>query len=138
VLDMLQAMNTGHEGSMTTIHANTPRDAMSRIEAMVGMSGVNMSESLVRQTIARSLEVIIQLSRGTDGKRRISSISEITGTEGAVIALQEIFRFEQTGTDKDGQILGEYRATGVRPRALERIARFGIDPLAIAKEHTPE
>jgi pilus assembly protein CpaF len=138
VLDMLQAMNTGHEGSMTTIHANTPRDAMSRIEAMVGMSGVNMSESLVRQTIARSLEVIIQLSRGTDGKRRIASISEITGTEGPVIALQEIFRFEQTGTDKDGQILGEYRATGVRPRALERIARFGIDPMAIAKEHTPE
>jgi pilus assembly protein CpaF len=134
VLDMLQAMNTGHEGSMTTIHANTPRDAMSRIEAMVGMSGVNMSESLVRQTIARSLEIIVQLSRGTDGKRRIASVSEITGTEGQVITMQEIFRFEQTGTDADGRIQGEFRATGVRPRALERIARFGIDPVAIARE----
>ncbi len=134
VLDMLQAMNTGHEGSMTTIHANTPRDAMSRIEAMVGMSGVNMSESLVRQTIARSLEVIVQLSRGTDGRRRLASISEITGTEGAVITMQEIFRFEQTGVDKNGQIQGEFRATGVRPRALERIARFGIDPMEIARQ----
>ncbi|HEY0709878.1 MAG TPA: CpaF family protein [Polyangia bacterium] len=136
VLDMLQAMNTGHEGSMTTIHANTPRDAMSRIEAMVGMSGVNMSESLVRQTIARSLEIVIQLARGTDGKRRVTSISEITGTEGNVITMQEIFRFEQTGVGENGQILGEYRATGVRPRALERIARFGIDPVEIARQHT--
>jgi pilus assembly protein CpaF len=134
VMDMLQAMNTGHEGSMTTIHANTPRDAMSRIEAMVGMSGVNMSESLVRQTIARSLEIIVQLSRGTDGRRRISSISEITGTEGTVITMQEIFRFEQTGVDKNGQLIGEFRATGVRPRALERIARFGIDPMEIARQ----
>jgi pilus assembly protein CpaF len=138
VLDMLQAMNTGHEGSMTTIHANTPRDALSRIEAMVGMSGVTMSEALVRQTIARSLEIIVQLSRGTDGKRRISSISEITGAEGQIITIQEIFRFEQTGTDTDGKILGEYVATGVRPRALERIARFGIDPLAIAREYATE
>jgi pilus assembly protein CpaF len=133
VLDMLQAMNTGHEGSMTTIHANTPRDAMSRIEAMVGMSGVAMSETLVRQTIARSLEIIVQLSRGTDGRRRVSSISEITGTEGPVITMQEIFRFEQTGVDRQGQVLGQFRATGVRPRALERIARFGIDPMEIAR-----
>jgi pilus assembly protein CpaF len=138
VLDMLQAMNTGHEGSMTTIHANTPRDAMSRIEAMVGMSGVSMSETLVRQTIARSLEIIVQLSRGTDGKRRIASISEITGTEGNVITLQEIFRFEQTGTDEHGRIQGEFRATGVRPRALERIARYGIDPVAIAQQFAEE
>jgi pilus assembly protein CpaF len=138
VLDMLQGMNTGHEGSMTTIHANTPRDAMSRIEAMVGMSGVSMSETLVRQTIARSLEIIVQLSRGTDGKRRIASISEITGTEGNVITLQEIFRFEQTGTDEHGRIQGEFRATGVRPRALERIARYGIDPVAIAQQFAEE
>jgi pilus assembly protein CpaF len=138
VLDMLQAMNTGHEGSMTTIHANTPRDAMSRIEAMVGMSGVNMSEQLVRQTIARSLEIIVQLSRGTDGRRRIASVSEITGTEGSVVTMQEIFRFEQTGTDKSGKVLGEFRATGVRPKALERIARYGIDPMEIARQHTPE
>jgi pilus assembly protein CpaF len=135
VLDMLQAMNTGHEGSMTTIHANTPRDAMSRIEAMVGMSGVNMSETLVRQTIARSLEIVIQLARGNDGKRRVTSISEITGTEGNVITMQEIFRFDQTGVGADGEILGEFQPTGVRPRALERIARFGIDPVAIARQH---
>jgi pilus assembly protein CpaF len=138
VLDMLQAMNTGHEGSMTTIHANTARDAMSRIEAMVGMSGVNMSETLVRQTIARSLEIVIQLARGNDGKRRVTSISEITGTEGNVITIQEIFRFEQSGVGPDGASLGEFRATGVRPRALERIARFGIDPVAIAREHAGE
>jgi pilus assembly protein CpaF len=138
VLDMLQAMNTGHEGSMTTIHANTPRDAMSRIEAMVGMSGVNMSESLVRQTIARSLEIVVQLTRGTDGRRRLSSISEITGTEGSVITMQEIFRFEQTGVDKDGQVVGTFRATGVRPKALERIARYGVDPMAIAQQALAE
>jgi pilus assembly protein CpaF len=138
VLDMLQAMNTGHEGSMTTIHANNARDAMSRIEAMVGMSGVNMSEMLVRQTIARSLEIVVQLSRGTDGKRRVTSVSEITGTEGGTVTMQEIFRFDQTGVDEDGKILGEFRATGVRPRALERIARFGIDPVAIAHSFTDE
>jgi pilus assembly protein CpaF len=138
VLDMLQAMNTGHEGSMTTIHANTARDAMSRIEAMVGMSGVNMSEALVRQTIARSLEIVVQLSRGTDGKRRVASISEITGTEGSAITMQEIFKFEQTGVDEDGKIQGEFRPTGVRPRALERIARFGIDPVDIARRYIDE
>jgi pilus assembly protein CpaF len=138
VMDMLQAMNTGHEGSMTTIHANTPRDALARIEAMAGMSGAAMSEALVRQTIARSLEVIVQLSRGTDGRRRITNISEITGTEGNVITMQEVFRFEQTGLAEDGQILGEFRATGVRPRVLERIARFGIDPMTIAREYGAE
>ena len=138
VLDMLQAMNTGHEGSMTTIHANTPRDAMSRIEAMVGMSGVTMAESLVRQTIARSLDLIVQLSRGSDGKRRMSSISEITGVEGTVITMQEIFRFEQQGLGEQGEVLGEYVATGVRPRVLERIARFGIDPMDIAREYGAE
>src|SRR4029450_3629767 len=104
--DMLQDMNTGHEGSMTTIHANSPRDAMSRIEAMVGMSGVTMAESVVRQTIARSLEVIVQLSRGSDGKRRMTAISEITGTEGNVITMQDIFRFEQQGVGEDGQLRG--------------------------------
>jgi pilus assembly protein CpaF len=137
VLDMLQAMNTGHEGSMTTIHANTPRDAMSRIEAMVGMSGVTMAESLVRQTIARSVDLIVQLSRGSDGKRRMSSISEITGTEGNTITLQEIFKFEQSGVE-DGKILGEFVATGVRPRVLEKIARYGIDPMDIAREYGAE
>ncbi|HZL21072.1 MAG TPA: CpaF family protein [Polyangia bacterium] len=135
VLDMLQAMNTGHEGSMTTVHANTPRDALSRIEAMVGMGGINMSETLIRQTIARSVNTIIQLTRGTDGKRRITSISEITDMQSGVITMQEIFKFEQTGTDAAGKIIGQFRFTGIRPRALDRIERYGIDPAEIIKPY---
>jgi pilus assembly protein CpaF len=135
VLDMLQAMNTGHEGSMTTVHANTPRDALSRIEAMVGMGGINMSETLIRQTIARSVNTIIQLSRGTDGKRRITSISEITDMQAGVITMQEIFKFEQTGTDAAGKVIGQFRFTGIRPRALDRIERYGIDPAEIIKPY---
>jgi pilus assembly protein CpaF len=135
VLDMLQAMNTGHEGSMTTVHANTPRDALSRVEAMVGMGGIQMSEQLVRQTIARSLNVIIQLSRGTDGKRRITSISEVTDMQSGVITMQEIFKFEQTGTDASGKIIGQHKFTGIRPRALDRIERYGIDPGELIKPY---
>jgi pilus assembly protein CpaF len=135
VLDMLQAMNTGHEGSMTTVHANTPRDALSRVEAMVGMGGIQMSEALIRQTIARSLNVIIQLSRGTDGKRRITSISEITDIQAGVITMQEIFKFEQHGVDAAGKVVGEFRFTGIRPRALDRIERYGINPAEIIKPY---
>jgi pilus assembly protein CpaF len=135
VLDMLQAMNTGHEGSMTTVHANTPRDALSRVEAMVGMGGIQMSEALIRQTIARSLNVIIQLSRGTDGKRRITSIAEITDIQAGVITMQEIFRFEQHGVDAAGKIVGDFRFTGIRPRALDRIERYGINPAEIIKPY---
>jgi len=135
VLDMLQAMNTGHEGSMTTVHANTPRDALSRVEAMVGMGGIQMSEALIRQTIARSLNVIIQLSRGTDGKRRITSIAEITDIQAGVITMQEIFKFEQHGVDAAGKIVGEFRFTGIRPRALDRIERYGINPAEIIKPY---
>jgi pilus assembly protein CpaF len=131
ILDMLQAMNTGHEGSMTTVHANTARDALSRIEAMVGMGGVTMSEILVRQTISRAINLVVQLTRGTDGKRRITSVSEITGMEGSVITQQDIFKFEQRGTDKDGKILGEYRPTGVRPKIMERLERYGINPAEV-------
>jgi len=120
---------------MTTVHANTPRDALSRIEAMVGMGGLQMSEMLVRQTIARAINLVVQLTRGGDGKRRISSISEITGMESAVITLQEIFKFDQRGVDKDGRILGEYRATGVRPRIMERIERYGINPADIVRPY---
>jgi pilus assembly protein CpaF len=133
ILDMLQAMNTGHEGSMTTVHANTARDALSRIEAMVGMGGVTMSEILVRQTISRAINLVVQLSRGTDGKRRITSVSEITGMEGTVITQQDIFRFEQRGTDKEGKIIGEYRPTGLRPKVMERIERYGIDPAEVVR-----
>ena len=120
---------------MTTVHANTPRDALSRIEAMVGMGGVNMSEALVRQTIARALNVVIQLTRGTDGKRRLTSVSEITDIQAGVITMQEIFKFEQTGTDPAGKILGNFRFTGIRPRALDRIERYGIDPAEIIKPY---
>jgi pilus assembly protein CpaF len=133
VLDMLQAMNTGHEGSMTTIHANTPRDALTRMEAMVGMSGVTMTEQLTRQTISRAINIVVQLQRGTDGRRRIASVSEVTGMESAVITMQDIFVFEQRGVDKDGKVLGEFRATGVRPRAVERISRAGIDPIEVLR-----
>jgi pilus assembly protein CpaF len=133
ILDMLQAMNTGHEGSMTTVHANTARDALTRIEAMVGMGGIQLSEALVRQTIARAINLVVQLTRGTDGKRRITSVSEVTGMEGVIITLQDLFRFDQRGTDKDGKIVGEYRPTGVRPKIMERIERYGIDPAEIVR-----
>ncbi len=133
VLDMLQAMNTGHEGSMTTVHANTPRDSLARVESMVGMGTVSLSEALTKQTIARAINIIVQLTRGTDGKRRISSVSEITGMEGTVITVQEIFKFDQRGVDKEGKILGEYRATGLRAKAMEKIERAGISPAEIVQ-----
>ncbi len=128
VLDMLQAMNTGHEGSMTTVHANSPRDALGRLEAMVGMSGIPMTETAMRQTIARALNLIVQLSRGSDGRRRLVSITEITGMEGPTVTLQELFRFEQRGVDAQGNVLGDFVTTGIRPKCLERIERAGIDP----------
>jgi pilus assembly protein CpaF len=102
------------------------------------MSGATLSEALIRQTISRSLELVVQLSRGTDGKRRITSISEITGMEGSVITMQEIFLYQQLGTAEDGSILGEFQVTGVRPRVLEKIARYGIDPMTIAREFGAE
>jgi pilus assembly protein CpaF len=128
VLDMLQAMNTGHEGSMTTIHANSARDALSRMEAMVGMSGVPLSDASTRQTIARALNLIIQLGRGTDGRRRVVSVAEITGTEGPTIVMQDIYRFDQRGVDAAGHVLGDFVPTGIRPKLLERIERAGVDP----------
>ncbi len=127
-------MNTGHEGSMTTVHANTSRDALARMEAMVGMSGVPLTESAIRHLIARALNVVIQLSRGTDGRRRIVSVSEITGLEGMTITMQEIFKFDQRGTDAQGRIAGELIPTGIRPRVMEKIERAGIDPTQIAAE----
>ncbi|WP_322597201.1 CpaF family protein [Sphingomicrobium marinum] len=125
--DMLQAMNTGHEGSMTTIHANTPRDALSRVEQMIGMSGIDMPERSARQQIASAINVVIQVSRLPDGRRRLTSVSEITGMEGDVITLQEIFRFRKTGMDEDGMTLGHFEATGIRPRFVEVAQSFGID-----------
>jgi pilus assembly protein CpaF len=125
---MLQAMNTGHEGSMTTIHANTARDALSRMESMVGMSGVPLSDASIRQIIARALHLILQLSRGSDGRRRVVGIAEITGTEGPAIVMQDLYKFEQHGVDAGGRVLGEFRSTGIRPRLMDRILQAGIDP----------
>jgi pilus assembly protein CpaF len=124
-LDMLQAMNTGHEGSLATIHSNTPRDALSRLENMVSMAGVSLSQRAIRQQIASAITVILQASRLTDGTRKVVSIQELTGMEGDIISMQEIFRFEQTGVDADGKVLGHFCATGVRPRFAERLKMFG-------------
>ena len=124
--DMLQAMNTGHEGSMATIHANTPRDAISRLEQMIGMAGLPMTIASIRGQIASAIRVIVQLSRLSDGKRRVMSIAEITGLEGDIIQMQEIFKFVRTGTAPDGAVQGHFQATGVRPRFLTDLVAMGI------------
>ena len=125
VMDMFQAMNTGHEGSMTTIHANSPRDALLRLETMVSLSGYTIPHAALRNLISSSLDVIIQLARHTDGVRRIVSVSEITGMEGEVISLQEIFVFDRRGLAEDGKVLGQYVATGIRPHFADRCRMYG-------------
>jgi pilus assembly protein CpaF len=127
VMDMLQAMNTGHEGSMSTIHANTPRHAMTRLEHMLGMAGMQTDTRSLRQQIAAALTVVIQVSRLSDGKRKITSMQEITGMEGDVITMQEIFRYEQMGLSSDAQVQGRFVATGIRPRFFQRLHTRGID-----------
>lgn len=124
--DMLQAMNTGHDGSMTTVHANTPRDALSRVEQMIGMSGVDISPRAARNQIASAMNIVIQIERLIDGHRRIVSLSEITGMEGETITMQEIFRFRATGRAEDGRVLGQFEATGIRPKFLAETAAYGI------------
>ncbi|MBB5662160.1 pilus assembly protein CpaF [Rhizobium leguminosarum] len=125
--DMLQAMNTGHEGSMTTIHANTPRDAVGRLEQMVGMAGMPMSQVSIRSQISSAITMIVQVQRLSDGTRKVVSISEITGMEGEVVQMQEIMKFKKIGTDEGGRIHGEFRATGIRPRFVEEFAELGIE-----------
>jgi pilus assembly protein CpaF len=125
-LDMLQAMNTGHEGSMATVHANTARDALGRVENMVNMAGLNLPIKAVRQQISSAIWVVIQALRLTDGKRKVTSIQEITGMEGDIITMQEIFTFEQTGMSADGTVQGHFRATGIRPKFAERLKKYGI------------
>jgi pilus assembly protein CpaF len=125
--DMLQAMNTGHDGSMTTVHANNPRDAISRIEQMIGMSGIDMPARSSRNQIASALHVVIQIARLSDGRRRLLSLSELTGMEGDVVTMQEIFRFRQSGVGADGQVLGRFEATGVRPRFMEHLTSRGLN-----------
>jgi pilus assembly protein CpaF len=124
--DMLQAMNTGHEGSMTTVHANTPRDALSRIEQMIGMSGIDIPARSARNQIASAIHVVIQIARLSDGRRKLVSVSEVTGMEGDVITMQEIFRFRQTGVASDGQVEGRFEATGIRPRFVDDFISHGI------------
>jgi pilus assembly protein CpaF len=125
-IDMLQAMNTGHDGSLTTIHANTPRDALARLETMIQMTGLRLSDRAMRQQIASAINVVIQVARLSDGTRRITSISEITGMEGDTITMQDVFIFDRKGVDSEGHVLGRFRPTGVRPRFSERLKLYGM------------
>jgi pilus assembly protein CpaF len=125
-LDMLQAMNTGHDGSLTTVHANSPRDALARIETMIAMGATSLPERAMRQQIAAAIQIVIQQTRLSDGTRKVTSISEITGMEGDVITMQEIFVFEKTGITQEGRVIGRFRATGVRPKVCERLRASGI------------
>jgi pilus assembly protein CpaF len=125
-LDMLQAMNTGHDGSLTTVHANAPRDALSRIETMIAMGAVNLPERAMRQQITSAIQIVIQQTRLSDGTRKVTSVSEITGMEGDTITMQEIFVFEKAGIGPEGKVIGRFRATGVRPKVCERLRASGI------------
>ena len=125
-LDMLQAMNTGHDGSLTTVHANTPRDALTRIETMIAMGATNLPEKAMRQQIASAIQIVVQQTRLADGSRKVTTVSEITGMEGDVITMQDIFVFEKLGLNKEGKVLGRFRATGVRPKVSERMRAGGI------------
>ena len=131
-LDMLQAMNTGHDGSLTTVHANTPRDALTRVETMIAMGATNLPEKAMRQQIASAIQIVVQQTRLSDGSRKVTSISEITGMEGDIITMQEIFVFEKTGLTQEGKVLGRFRATGVRPKCCR--AAEGV-PASICRRH---
>ncbi len=136
VLDMLQAMNTGHDGSMTTVHANTPRDALTRLEHMVGMTGLDLPQNSLRGQIASAIHVVIQIQRMSDGRRRVTSIQEIIGMESNTVTMQEIYKFERTGLDSAGNILGTHRATGVRPKFLRLAEEYGLNiPAELQKEN---
>jgi pilus assembly protein CpaF len=129
VLDMLQAMNTGHDGSMTTVHANTPRDSLTRLEHMLGMAGVEIPMKALRGQIASAINIVIQASRMSDGRRKIVSIQEIIGIEGDTITMQELFKFERTGMDSDGNVMGRHHPTGIRPKFMKRAEEYGIQVL---------
>jgi len=126
-VDMLQAMNTGHDGSLTTLHANGPRDALSRLETMVSMANLNLPEKAMRRQIASAIDVVIQVSRLSDGSRKLMNIAEIVGMEGDVITMQEIFSFEREGVDAEGHVVGMFRPTGIRPRFADRLKSWGIE-----------
>lgn len=125
-IDMLQAMNTGHDGSLTTVHANSPRDALSRLETMVAMANLSLPEKAVRQQISSAVQVVVHVTRLSDGSRKISSISEIVGMEGDIITMQEIFQFDRRGVADDGTVIGDFQPTGVRPLFADRLERYGV------------
>jgi pilus assembly protein CpaF len=132
VLDMLQAMNTGHDGSLTTIHANSARDAMQRLETLMQLSGVQLPDKAMREQIATALDVVIQVSRLSDGKRKVLNVAEVTGMEGNVVTMQDIFHFERQGIGDDGTVLGEFKPTGIRPKFIDRLRLAGVNiPISI-------
>jgi pilus assembly protein CpaF len=125
-LDMLQAMNTGHDGSLATIHANTPRDALGRLETMVAMANLNIPEAAIRRQMASAINVVVQVTRLSDGKRKITTLAEVTGMEGEVVTMQDIFTFKKLGIGDKGEVLGEFIPTGIRPKFAERLFTSGI------------
>jgi pilus assembly protein CpaF len=125
-LDMLQAMNTGHDGSLTTIHSNSPRDAVGRLEVMVGMANANMGVRSIRQQVSSAVDLFVQIARFSDGTRRVSAITECVGMEGDLITMQDIFTFEKIGVNEKGRVIGRFRATGVRPKFSERLRAAGM------------
>ncbi|MCS6803546.1 MAG: CpaF family protein [Acidobacteriota bacterium] len=126
-IDMLQAMNTGHDGSLTTIHANSPRDALARLETMISMGGLNLSDKAMRQQIASAIHLIVQAGRLSDGSRKVTHVTEITGMEGETVTMQDIFVFERTGVDANGRVMGTHKPTGIRPKFAERLRRYGYN-----------
>ena len=135
-VDMLQAMNTGHDGSLTTLHANTPRDALSRLETMIAMASLNLPERAMRQQIASAIQVIIQVARMGDGTRKVTQVSEVVGMEGEVITMQDIFMYERQGTAESGKVMGRYKATGIRPKFADRLQAYGIKVGALLFDNT--
>jgi pilus assembly protein CpaF len=133
---MLQAMNTGHDGSLTTIHANTPRDALARLETMVAMSNLSISGSAMRRQISSALDLVVQVSRLSDGTRKVLNLAEVTGMEGDVVTMQDLFVFRKKGIRENGEVLGDFVATGIRPRFAERLAVSGVH-LPVAMFETP-
>jgi pilus assembly protein CpaF len=126
-LDMLQAMNTGHDGSLTTVHANSPRDAISRLEVMVSMANSNLNVRSIRQQVASAVDLFVQISRLSDGTRRVTHVTECVGMEGEQVTTQDIFVFERAGISKDGRVMGRFQATGVRPKFSEKLRAAGIE-----------
>jgi len=126
-IDMLQAMNTGHDGSLTTLHANTPRDALHRLETMVSMASLNLPEKGVRAQIGSAIDVVIHVQRMSDGTRKVLTIAEVVGMEGEIITMQDLFVYKRQGIDENGKVIGHFEATGIRPKASERLAEYGIN-----------